>query len=329
MIFRDYKDTSMDANFSINFSNPLPGRWYIGFWGYKSCTFNMKITTTEAGCAGNCSLHGTCSSSTCNCTTGFTGDNCENKTVALRANEIAQGYAVQNNWNYYAYMPPDSSSTVRIHVRQEQIPSARLNDCDLYVKRGKYPTRNEFDAIDISLSQSFDIFMPGDSRGTEIFIGVFGWGDCLYSLQVNSSVACSDCVHGLCTTDGICLCSTGWAGSNCNKSATSLVTGARQNSEITGSGEWNYWHFTSSKDFVVISLKELGARSSNSGFLYLYVKEGSQPTLENFDYVDIDTTKGFHTITIITTNTTNNDWVIGVFGSPFVNGPLPYAVAGL
>jgi len=133
------------------------------------------------------------------------------------------------------------------------------------------------------------------------------------------------------------MCLDGWGGQKCDKSTQALVNGQRQNNQIIAAGEWQYWRYTTTgKDLVVISLKELGPRSESSGFLYVYVKEASQPTLISYDYVDIDTNKGFHTITIrdggvsrVEHRTTPVEWVIGVFGSPFVNGPMPYSVVGM
>jgi len=334
LFFWDYKDTSIAANFTINISTPAPGSWYIGVWGYKSCTYNMKITTMSVVCPGNCSYHGTCDGvSKCNCNTDYDGDNCESKKTPLAPNEQATGYITVNNWNFFTYIPTDSSSSTIIHVQQLQLdlPLGKTGDCDLYVKRGQRPTRIDFDGLDISLSQSFYVTLPGDSRRSTIYIGIFGWGECKYSVSVNSSTSCAiGCVNGVCTADGICLCSTGFVGPRCDKVATQLASGTRANNLITASGDWNYWKFSSSKDLVVVTLKELGPASALNGLLYLYIKEGSQPTLENFDFIDIDVNKGLHSITITPSNTTttvSNDWVIGVFGSPFLNAPLPYAIA--
>lgn len=296
--------------------------------GFKTCTFLIRVNTFKDSCVSECSGHGVCNSK-CECSAGYTGDSCQNKTASLLPGEKVGGFVSQNAWNWYTYEPTNFQATTIFHLEQETI-QGKSGDCDIYVKRGKYPTRFDFDAVDIGLSKKFDLTLRGDSIGSKIYIGVFGWGVCKYTISVNSSTSCSaGCNHGTCTSTGICLCDSGWAGEDCSQSTKHLTNGNRENSQIVGSGMWEYWNFTTTgHDTLVVSLKELGPASDSVGLLYLYVKEGSQPTMLSFTKVDIDINKGFHTLFFDLSGRSGEhiDWVIGVYGNPFITTNVPYSI---
>jgi len=79
------------------------------------------------------------------------------------------------------------------------------------------------------------------------------------------------------------------------------------------------------KHLFFVTLKEEGLESATVGVLYLLVAEAYEPTLRNFDFIDIDFTKGFHTLTIPLDNRVGEiDWIIGVYATVFVSKRLDF-----
>lgn len=72
-----------------------------------------------------------------------------------------------------------------------------------------------------------------NAQFTRWYIGVYGFSTCTYFISVSSSSTytpiaparmpdiyvtdqCATCVHGSCTPEGVCACSSGWAGQYCD-----------------------------------------------------------------------------------------------------------------
>jgi len=322
----DYKDSSTQLKYDISIPSPLKGKWYLGFWGYKECDFKLTLKTVKGDCA-YCSKHGVCLPP-CQCQSDYSGDYCETKKTPLITGESVVGYVGQNLWNYYKYQSTSLQTNIVIGVQQDPLPVNA--DCDLYVKSGMSPTRFSFEYLEISRSPSYNLVIS-DALHDVLFIGVYGWYPCSYSLNITETQKCADgCGHGNCTNQGICVCDAGWFGSSCGQQGDSLQSGVKYTSQIYNANDWKYYYFrATTTNTLIVSLKETGLQSANSGLLYLFIREDTAPTLREYDYTDVDFNKGFHSITIpLEDRTESSDWIIGVYGSAsVVNGQgVPFEI---
>eukprot|EP01125_Pyxidicula_operculata_P005385 TRINITY_DN191_c7_g1_i1.p1 TRINITY_DN191_c7_g1~~TRINITY_DN191_c7_g1_i1.p1 ORF type:complete len:584 (-),score=76.02 TRINITY_DN191_c7_g1_i1:920-2671(-) len=318
----DYKDDTRDPNFVMTISNAKKGKWYLGVWAFQSCEYSITVTGEDVGCPAECSRHGTCSGSQCVCNTNFVGEQCENMTAPLSDGQVLSGFVAENSWNYYTYTPKDGQKAVVITVTQDNSRNISLHgDADLYVRRGGYPTRFLYDYIELSPQNTFS-YTISDAVTDKLYIGVFGWSATGYTITVEQKNSCSSCVNGDCD-EGTCVCKPGWAGHSCNETLTELKSNKIVSNSLA-SGKWHYYLFNSSKSTVVVSLKEFTEQSV--GFLYLLIKEDETPSLTDYDYMDLDMNRGFHTTVMSIDNREGEyiDWIIGVYGSPYVNQPVNY-----
>jgi len=124
----------------------------------------------------------------------------------------------------------------------------------------------------------------------------------------------------------VCECDAEWMGPDCNSQHVMLSSGQVVNGIINQTNEWRYYHFKSNATTFIVSLKEEGFESTMIGMLYLLVAERYEPNLRSYDYMDVDLNRGFHTLTIILDNRPGEqiDWIIGVYGSVYLNNPLNF-----
>jgi len=236
-------------------------------------------------------------------------------------NERVSGYVEQNSWNFYRYIADNSQSNIVISVLQ----IGTQQDCDLYVRLDDTPTRWNYDYLEISPSQTYQLVIP-DVISRTLYIGIFGWLTSEYELNVTQTLSCPFvCVNGNCV-EGICQCHTGWAGPDCNSQHTIITSGQLVRGYINSTNSWQYYHFVSSTTTVVISLIEEDVQTSEFGELFLFAVEDAEPTLRRYDYMDNNLNRDFHTITIILDHRVGEtiNWMIGVYGTAFVVNPVPF-----
>jgi hypothetical protein len=144
-------------------------------------------------CPSNCSNHGTCVGSQCNCNSNFGGIFCQNSKIIhshffliffkvltdLTMGVPVTGYVSDNSWNYYSYT---SSSQNNLVVNVTEL---NTGDCDLYIREGAQPTKFEYNYRNIGVSSSFSIIVP-DATGS-FSIGVYGFASCLYRISISIS----------------------------------------------------------------------------------------------------------------------------------------------
>jgi len=89
------------------------------------------------------------------------------------------------------------------------------SDCDVYARRGAYPTHLRWDWRDISLSSNVRHDFNGPEAGTWYF-GVVGFLSCNYTLKVTVVGQClQGCNENGECIEGACFCNPGFSGDAC------------------------------------------------------------------------------------------------------------------
>ena len=102
LTYFDYRDTTISQNIQMRVTEAQVGDYYIGVYGFKACTYVIGSISVNS-CPNQCSgaSHGTCTSTTsCRCTSRFSGTACETMTSALGYDAPITGYVSSNFWNY-------------------------------------------------------------------------------------------------------------------------------------------------------------------------------------------------------------------------------------
>jgi len=316
----DYRDTTVQRNVVLNITEPSLGTWYIGMYGYRNTSFMLTVSTASS-CPSQCSLHGTCQGSSCNCDTGFSGIACENMNNELTFGRAQHGFVADAAWNYYR-VRPNTGHNLQIFVR-----TVLGGDCDLYAKAGSEPTKTDYSARDVGVQANFTLTIenPGDAVW---YLGVFGYSACEYYITVKVDAVCPGnppcSTHGSCI-GGTCLCDQGFSGIDCNKRDNSMLNGASTQSTTLPMLGWEYYTIdVVNTTYLAIEVKEL----ASTGFVWLYGSKGQSPTLRRYDYSSKDTNSKFHRLRITFDSPQTDTWQIGVYGNPFADrGTFPYSLA--
>ena len=79
-------------------------------------------------------------------------------------------------WSYYSLPVAYSGRSIQVNLTQTS-----NGDCDLYIRAAALPSRNAYDARDISTKASFVLTVPSAQVGT-YYIGVYGFQSCDYTM---------------------------------------------------------------------------------------------------------------------------------------------------
>jgi hypothetical protein len=296
---------------TISINDAALGYWFVGVYGFRSCSFRIQQDPPRAQCPNECSHRGSCSGTTCTCRAGSAGEYCQILTDPVMAGIVYQGYVQQNLWNFYHYIS-NSLDNLVITVNQEE---SQESDCDLYVKAGALPNRSSYDYFDLSMHQIFSLTIPRPGQDTW-YIGIFGWKTCTYTFRVDLSSSCpNNCNnHGSCNSEGICVCEPGFSGVDCSQTADYL----QNNVVVSGSvsnNQWAYYFFTLlQSESVYFHVRELDGSVGEVG---LYVSK-DVPDLHNYEYASASTQESVHRVSIHFASEETVTYQVGVYGGPFI-----------
>lgn len=312
------------VNFAYNPTNSVPPV-YVGVFGFSTTSFKLAAQAISEGndCATTtrCSLHGTCSGQVCRCYSDYRGSNCEYKRTPLNLGSSVSGLVADNVWNYYAVGGSSGQHELRVQLTDT---TSSGGDCDLYVKGGAYPTRVDFDYLDVSgPSGETTLVIPSAAlEGQPWYIGVYGYSSCNYSLivtEVNKNNSrCGE--HGTPNSDGTCVCRDYYAGALCDIPSTELGRGVAVNGSIAFNG-WAYFHLKTPGNTGTHSIQAHLAtfESYVDGDLWLYASLDGWPTLRDYDKSDTRMGQAIHSISYIATTQpfVSQEVFIGVFAGPY------------
>tara|TARA_R110002050_G_scaffold28911_4_gene74563 strand:- start:170 stop:1321 length:1152 start_codon:yes stop_codon:yes gene_type:complete len=311
----DAANTSASDDTTLYLSSATAGRYQLAIYGYTRCTYSIKAEIIASPtCPNKCSLHGRCMLNTiCQCDNGFEGEICEWMEPSLPLDTQMSGYVGSRTWNYYNFrVLTDNAVTVYITQKEDQPAGA---DCDLYLRANDKPTRFEYDLLDLSLNSEYHVTVqaPQDSLW---YIGVFGWENCEYTVEIKEGMSCScgDSSHGHCEEgSSTCVCDIGYGGEDCSV-RTNILSNL---TPVTGSVrkyEWSYYIFpVNASTTGVVTLKE----KSTQGMLWMFVSFVDYPSLSIYDMSERKTNSQYHEIQIFVNTPQTRDVYIGVYGSPY------------
>lgn len=301
----DYRDQSTNQNFAVTIPSPSHGTYYIGIFGWTQCSFSISALA-QPGCSSRCSLHGSCSGSSCSCSSGYTGGYCEQATGNMTNGITYSGFADSSFWNYYSLR---QTGTGNVLVTLQQVSGT----CSLYVRANANPTLSNYVLVSTGSAASKTLTIP-QPDGAIWKIGVYGAASCQYQLTSTFQATCPGTPvcsgHGSCVS-GICSCQSGYSGLACDHQQASLLS----NSTLSGSvglGQWVYYTISGVQSAATIHLME----SATTGAVWLFAGSSSI-TLQNFQYSDINGHSKNHNIVIPRlTSSAPTTYYIGVYGDP-------------
>jgi len=309
----DARDATLRKDYAVKMGSPTEGVYYFGIYGYDDVSWSIRVQTSEEAvpCSDICSDHGTCSGGSCNCYQNFAGNHCEQMTTDLVEGQSISGYTGSNMWNYYA-VTANSASNMKINIVQ----SNDLNgDCDLYIRANQNPDKFNYDYRDIGLSSNFSLVVQ-NPLSTPWKIGVYGYRSCEYFITMTLESSCpNDCSGNGACINGRCSCDAGFAGLDCASTLERIYSGTPENGTI-GVNEWAYYKYSApnSKSSITLNLYEW----ETVGYVQVYISQGVPPTLTDFDYCEVTSTKALHNIYFRTDGEGDLNWYIGVYGSSFI-----------
>eukprot|EP01114_Cavostelium_apophysatum_P016517 TRINITY_DN4714_c0_g2_i1.p1 TRINITY_DN4714_c0_g2~~TRINITY_DN4714_c0_g2_i1.p1 ORF type:complete len:607 (+),score=104.29 TRINITY_DN4714_c0_g2_i1:149-1969(+) len=301
-----YRDISTTSSATITIQNAGSVTWYIGVFGYTATDFTIVAYVSNNGCAAqnNCNYpNGVClAGGVCSCNPGFAGTDCSMAYQTLTFNTPQSGSVDLTKWVYYQ-LNVTSLTTLYVNVME-----GASGDVDLYILKGGMPTPYNWDYRNIGTDHSFNLTLTQPAIGTYYF-GLYGYKKTDFTLTVtNQAQLCpSNCsLHGVCH-GSTCACYSGYSGTYCQTMNGALTLGTSVSGFADGSS-WNYYHVQpNTASNLRIQVNETSQGNSDCD---IYVKNGKNPTLFDYDVRDI----GFgDSYTATVANPGSTTWYIGIY----------------
>jgi hypothetical protein len=276
----DERDISTKRQTHLVIGDPS-GTYYIGVYGFLTTDYNVSATF-ESNCQLECGGHGSCQVSdsgsfSCNCQTGYYGDDCSINPTVMRNNTDYTGVVNKKEWTYYRI--DNSLNAVEIYMTQS---GSYAEDCDMYVKYEGLPTLSDFDQRDTTVVNSHDMKIPDAQAGSYIY-GLYGYKGCSFTTKSitfqECPNKCSGSHHGTCHGDS-CSCNSPFSGQACENMDDPLQIETPEDGFVE-THNWNYYFFSvhSNADAYVNVMYHDTSMDCD-----LYIKAGGQPSLSDFDY---------------------------------------------
>ena len=231
----------------INQTKVVPGETYnlniSRSFEEEDCLYSLILNGVSwRGCPNFCSFHGeSCSKQdTCECQSGYIGDQCEEFSDNLLLNTKVHGFVGQMGWNYYHLtVDDDSSDRLIFWMKVNSKQSGYDGDCDLLIRANAKPDPFHSDYSLETLEEEEELILP-HPEGKKWFIGVSSWSDCEYEL----SVSCLCPAHSICAAEGSlfhCVCDEGWDGPDCFYPVNTLIAGVPNTDLSLIQYQWKYY----------------------------------------------------------------------------------------
>lgn len=262
-------------------------------------------------CPNSCTSHGNCvrypdGHIACLCNAGYAGNDCSIPVRALSSGETITDRVDAYNWKFYTISVPGGTHTLLFQVWT--LESTAHGDCDLFIKKGDYPTRDRYDYKDDSLAKNFSILINPAAPGTW-WAGMYGFTACDFRMQVTVTGSCAencngngDCVNGA------CRCYSGWIGPTCATPEEELPLNVVKVGSVA-TGKWRYYHIALPDPTPQLVI--LMNQTTTHGDCDLYVRREALPDFFNWDYVNTTTQPKS---SIVITNAARGYWFLGIYG---------------
>jgi len=303
------------TDYEVDISDPALGTWYIGFYSDTNATFSFKLEEYKL-CPNDCSgpIHGRCVGLYCRCNNGYFTTDCGSYRPVMMFDIPYTGSINGNSWNFYTIVG-NSANAISILVD----PHSSAPNCEVYIRQSLNPSLTAFDVhqtqINPSPPGSYTSLIPNPGL-SEWKIGIYtSASKCNYTITATLVSTCDRCINGQCSM-GVCICDTGFVGEACDRRLGVLVNGIDTTGTVMKE-QWSYFTFNvvNSTQCVFI-LKE---RANTKGYLWLYLRAGAQPTLDNYLVADKNPSSSYHRISVLFASIPISFNIeVGVYGGPYI-----------
>lgn len=298
-------DTSTSSESNILVEPAPPGTYFVGTYAYFYVSYEIKIDILTT-CTVHCGSHGNCVHDACVCEENYTGSQCEMYDEEISSSAVVNNDVVTGEFKYF-HLNVQSGHALNVVVEQSA-PSPGC-DVDVYLRANSYPTQYEFDAANAT-RETVTYMTVADPAAGVWYIGIYGYRGCSFTMNVisDSSNGCrSECSHhGRCSHNS-CSCDRGYSGNLCERKDDRLENLESEDGYVSN-GVWNYYTFqANSANNVDIHVHQ----TSSTADCDLYVANGRDPSLYDFDYADVSYDQDFD---VIVSQPSTDVWTVGVYG---------------
>jgi len=239
----------------------------------------------------------------------FTCVNCENQqdeVGKLNIGEDAHSQVAYEKWVYYRFtVPAHKGFSLTI---QHSKGTTGTHDIDVYVRKGLFPDRVNYDYKDINVLDKIVIDGLSEPIDTDYVVGIYGFSgtNTYFSLQLDLTNGCpQNCtMAGTCLRDNTCACYPGRVGAYCQYNSTAVTLGTNYNGNL----RMNSWVYYSvdiwAANNIQIQVTQTG------GDVDLYLHHLTIPDFVTYDYADVSASSTY-TLTIV--EPLLGTWYIGFY----------------
>jgi hypothetical protein len=149
--------------------------WYLGVWAPQgSGTYTLQVLAWMARvCPNNCNGNGLCLSGVCECSAPYVGADCSAQDLWLAPGDTLAGQVAADQFAYF-HVQVLGQDALLIEVEEADLPGLPIGAVTLFLRRGAYPTSQEYDYRNASLSRLHSLYVPSEEAEGVWFLGVLG-----------------------------------------------------------------------------------------------------------------------------------------------------------